>query len=301
LNGDGNSTPAERESLSAALIERFPTGDTSVDIELCDVLVALQDPRVLVPALERLEASADQAERIAYVYALRELRTGWNDDLLARYALQLDDLLANATGGNSVTGYLEHIRADAEENVGLAPAESTPELLATSTAEEAAAPAAFVQHWELEDLVPYLGEVDDDRSREAGRAAFTSATCIDCHRLGGLGKAEGPDLSGAGNRYTPRDLLESILSPSLVISDTYFDTEVWTHDDSVHVGRIEEITDETLSLRTSPPASELIEIPLAEIAERRPSPLSRMPENLLDTLTREQILDLLAFVLAGGK
>jgi hypothetical protein len=42
------------------------------------------------------------------------------------------------------------------------------------------------------------------------------------------------------------------------------------------------------------------EIPLEEIALRRLHPVSRMPEGLLDTLSLEQIRDLMAYVLAGA-
>jgi hypothetical protein len=38
----------------------------------------------------------------------------------------------------------------------------------------------------------------------------------------------------------------------------------------------------------------------AEIAERTKSPTSIMPKGLLDKLTREEILDLVAYVVAGG-
>ena len=39
----------------------------------------------------------------------------------------------------------------------------------------------------------------------------------------------------------------------------------------------------------------------ADIAERKKSPTSIMPKGLLDKLTREEILDLIAYVAAGGE
>ena len=53
-------------------------------------------------------------------------------------------------------------------------------------------------------------------------------------------------------------------------------------------------------IRTAPPREEVWEIPLEEIALRRLHPVSRMPEGLLDTLSLEQIRDLMAYVLAGA-
>jgi hypothetical protein len=43
-----------------------------------------------------------------------------------------------------------------------------------------------------------------------------------------------------------------------------------------------------------------IEIPRSEIAQQRPARLSSMPASLTDGLTRTELLDLLAYVLAGG-
>jgi len=39
---------------------------------------------------------------------------------------------------------------------------------------------------------------------------------------------------------------------------------------------------------------------IEEIVERRPHALSRMPAGLLDTLEREEVLDLLAYLLQGA-
>ena len=50
---------------------------------------------------------------------------------------------------------------------------------------------------------------------------------------------------------------------------------------------------------TGTPAKEQ-EIATKNIDSRRTSPLSIMPTGLLNTLDKEQILDLLAYLLAGG-
>ena len=43
------------------------------------------------------------------------------------------------------------------------------------------------------------------------------------------------------------------------------------------------------------------EVRLADIARREPSTVSPMPSGLLNSLTREEILDLLAYLEAAGK
>ena len=55
----------------------------------------------------------------------------------------------------------------------------------------------------------------------------------------------------------------------------------------------------TLTIMTGTPATEM-KISKKAIDSRRTSPVSIMPTGLLNTLDREQILDLLAYVLAVG-
>ena len=57
---------------------------------------------------------------------------------------------------------------------------------------------------------------------------------------------------------------------------------------------------EMVVLRPTPP-SEAVTIPKAEIAERRRSDQSNMPTGMLNVLREEQILDLLAYLLADPR
>ena len=50
---------------------------------------------------------------------------------------------------------------------------------------------------------------------------FAAANCYACHHFAGDGGAVGPDLTGLAGRFSPRDILESVLEPSKVISDQY--------------------------------------------------------------------------------
>jgi len=54
-------------------------------------------------------------------------------------------------------------------------------------------------------------------------------------------------------------------------------------------------------LSNQPLSSDRIEIKKSEISERRPSQISPMPDGLLDQLTQEEILDLLAYIESTGK
>ena len=118
--------------------------------------------------------------------------------------------------------------------------------------------------------------------------------------MAGEGGATGPDLTGASSRFSRADLLEALLEPSKAISDQYQDTEILTIDGDFYVGRIERDDASGIALRRLPPGEELVELATSEIESRRQHPLSRMPSGLLDVLTKDEILDLFAYVLSGA-
>jgi putative heme-binding domain-containing protein len=108
-------------------------------------------------------------------------------------------------------------------------------------------------------------------------------------------------LGGAASKYTAHDLLESILEPSKVISEQFENTTVIWKDGEGVTGRIVDEDDKKVVLQTNPLGSEREEIAKSEIAERHPSKVSPMPESLASQLTKEEILDLVAYIQAGGK
>ena len=55
---------------------------------------------------------------------------------------------------------------------------------------------------------------------------------------------------------------------------------------------------ETLTIREREAGQEPITVRRDEVDDLRPTPLSRMPEDLLNTLELEEILDLFSYVLA---
>ena len=294
---------APEEALAARFVERldalFPTGRDALDRELLRLLVYLQAPSVAEEGVQRLEAAATQEEAIHHAFTLRTLEAGWTLPLRRRYFGWLNEVGPTLSGGHSLKKYVEGIRADAIERL---PDElrAWPDLLAPPPAapETRTIEATFVHAWTMDELVPHLEATKRGRDFESGTVAYLKATCAECHIIGGAGGGNGPDLTGAGSRFSARDLLEAIVRPSATISDQYQETEVLTKDEIMHVGRIVEDGEEYLVLRTL--QDELVEIDRADVALRRAHPLSRMPSGLLDTLTRGEILDLLAYCLAGA-
>lgn len=152
----------------------------------------------------------------------------------------------------------------------------------------------------MQDLLPALDKLERGRNFRRGREAFAAVGCNTCHKFAtqSADVGLGPDITGVGNRFSPADLLESILEPSKTVSDLYMTTEIRTGND-VLTGRIESDNGKQVMLRINP-LMPPVTIPAGDIKSRRPSPVSTMPKNLLDNLTEEEILDLLAYLRAGG-
>ncbi len=157
---------------------------------------------------------------------------------------------------------------------------------------------AFVRAWQMNDLLPSLEGLPSGRSIEAGRVAFREIGCLQCHRIEGEGGSVGPDLAGLAGRIARRDLLESILLPSKVIADEYADHRIETADGTEVSGRVDREDDRVVVLRP-PTSGEVVTVAKANIVSRRRSDRSNMPEGIVDVLTKEQILDLLAYMLAA--
>jgi putative heme-binding domain-containing protein len=160
---------------------------------------------------------------------------------------------------------------------------------------------AFVRKWTLADLAPAAAGPLSRRSYARGREMFAAAGCFACHRVGADGGSFGPDLTGSGGRFSVRDLLESILEPSKVVSDQYQAVKIQLADGRVVAGRIINMSGDDLKVNTDMRDPDMIaNVKRADVRAIKPSEVSMMPEALLDTLSQEEILDLLAYLLSGG-
>ena len=158
----------------------------------------------------------------------------------------------------------------------------------------------FVKEWKLEDLAADASQLQG-RSFARGLEMFRVASCIKCHRINCQGEKLGPDLTDISKRFTGAKLLQQILEPSSEINKQYQTHIVVTDAGKVFTGLLVQEDADAMHLLSNPLQPEQITIiPKAEIDETDASPQSTMPTGLLMTLAREEILDLLAFIEAGG-
>lgn len=127
-----------------------------------------------------------------------------------------------------------------------------------------------------------------------GAAVFEKANCIKCHRYGPKGEGIGPDLSNVGKRFQKKEIVESILYPSQVISDQFAAKTVQLNDGRSFTGLVADGPDNTLVVLQA--NTEKASVPKSAVEEILPSKISAMPDNLFGPLTLEEIADLLHYL-----
>jgi putative membrane-bound dehydrogenase-like protein len=138
-------------------------------------------------------------------------------------------------------------------------------------------------------------EKDYRASAAAGRKVFESAEakCSSCHSLGGA-RTVGPDLSTVGSKLGKQALFDAVAMPSAAITFGYESWLIETKKGEVVTGVIMEDTPARVTVRTD--ATQEVRLQPAGIASRTRSPVSIMPEELMNGMTPQQVSDLVEFL-----
>jgi len=158
------------------------------------------------------------------------------------------------------------------------------------------------QDWKYTELIDAVKPLPPGRNYEVGKELFKVASCVACHRINNEGQQYGPDLTKLDEKkHNPEHLLLSLLEPSKEINKK-FQTTVFLLDSGKTVtGLIVEETGTTVKVIINPLAKAAPTVlQKSEIDARKTSPVSTMPKGLANKLSREEILDLLAYVYARG-
>ena len=161
----------------------------------------------------------------------------------------------------------------------------------------------FVRDWKMEELTKPVAEQLSGRSFANGKQLFTAVACFACHQMNGIGGQVGPDLAKMEPKKTRQHILESMIDPSKVIEKKYQAIVIVTEEGKQYTGLLLSDTDEAVTLMPNPIGMEKCEpivIPADEIDIKSASPISLMPQKLLNTMTLEEILDLIAYLDARG-
>ena len=159
------------------------------------------------------------------------------------------------------------------------------------------------KEWTMEELLPAVKDLGTGRDFKRGRELFKKTACGMCHAFARESEGAGlaPDLTGVGATYDRAFILESIVKPSATINPRFSWTKFTLKDGNTVTGSVVDSSDKTIvvaPIMMSPQTT--IDVNKAEVKSEEPSPVSPMPAGLLNQLTRDEILELLAFLESGG-
>ncbi|MBI5802472.1 MAG: c-type cytochrome [Verrucomicrobia bacterium] len=312
------------EKLSAS----YPNKSNLVNRELSQVLVALGAPGTIDKTLTLMAAAPTQEDMIHHLFHLRTAKN-WTADQRREYfgywaqdrspaAHQGDTLkwfeeAGRPYGhGSSYNNFYKNFAKEAGANLTDAEKAEFGPLVASLTSGPPSRRGgvsdfpkpqtrSFVKAWTMADFAD-LDAAGKGRNFEKGRQAFVDAQCLACHRFGLEGGGVGADLTAVASRFSRRDILESILDPSKVVSEQFQNTTVVLKNGDDHTGRLVDETKDTLVLVPNQLQPETrITVKKADVAKRSFSKISPMPQGLADALSKDDLLNLLAFIESAGR
>lgn len=153
--------------------------------------------------------------------------------------------------------------------------------------------------WEIVAFVRSLTspavEVKAPGDAAAGEKLFWgSVGCAQCHRVAGKGGFLGPDLTNIGRTSTLPKLKASILTPDEVRTPGYQFVSVTMRDGSKLEGLEKDRTNYNLQLQLADGSLRPLQMRQVESIVARQQTL--MPQDYKTRLTREQIMDLVAYL-----
>lgn len=147
------------------------------------------------------------------------------------------------------------------------------------------------------ELVEEVARRGDPRRGEA-IYRWESLQCQKCHALGGAGGLVGPDLSSLGASAPLDYLVESLLAPAAKVKENYHSKVILDKEGRLVTGIPVRETSEAVTLRDA--EDRLVTIAKSQIDEVKDG-RSLMPDGLVDPLTRQELVDLLAFLSQLGR
>jgi putative heme-binding domain-containing protein len=294
-----------RQALVALLSPRLPGQRPELNAELHQLLVYLRDPAAAAKGVALLKAAPSQEEQIAYAKNLRRVVDGWTRELRADYFRWFVQAAAYK-GGASFDLFMEEIKREALENT---PDDEKAALKEIIDAKPASAgpqftfePREFQKNWTVADFDDVINVgLEGARDFTNGRKMFGAAACFACHRFDQEGGSVGPDLTSVAGKFSPGDLLESIVDPNKEISDQYGSMIFTMLDGSQTIGRVMNLSGDNIQVNTNMmDPNQTVPVDRKQLKEAKPSPYSMMPPGLINTLKKDDVLDLLAYLLSGG-
>ena len=154
--------------------------------------------------------------------------------------------------------------------------------------------------WSAELSDALVAEVAERGDPKRGEAIYRRADsqCLNCHAIGGAGGKVGPDLVSIGASAPVDYLIESMLAPNAKVKEGYHSKVIQTESGELFTGVVVSNADGLWTLRQA--NDQLIRIPDEEVADMTDG-RSLMPDGAADVFTRDELVDLVAFLSRLGK
>jgi putative heme-binding domain-containing protein len=158
-----------------------------------------------------------------------------------------------------------------------------------------------VKEWKMSDFTQLNTDKDDEQAVMRGMQAYMKARCNQCHVVAGHGINLGPDLTDVVKRFKGAKLLQQMLEPSKEINEKYRPYQFVKADGRVVAGVIiKERAREYDVITNLLLPNAVTRVAKKDVDEKIASKISPMPVGMLNVLTRQEILNLMSFLEAGG-
>lgn len=330
----GKPKPSLRRSLIAKVDPLFPSGAERLDAEMARLLCSLDSETAVAKCIALMDGRGTRAAEdwtelldrndrygkpirrmldnppptrgLHYANCMRMTTKGWTPARRER----VFEFLRRARrypAGNSYPGFIDKIRDALVASMSIDEKRRIAKILGawdSKASERFTLPKGPGRTWTVEAA---LGVVDtddarlEDRSYVSGRNLYHSIGCAGCHRYDGDGGGVGPDLTSAADKYSVRELLESLIEPDKVIADQFVAQRIKLKDGKVFDGQVVTSgagTDEAkLEIWPASAHAKPVRIDAKDIENIAPAAVSPMPKLLLDGLNEGELKDLIAFLL----
>jgi putative heme-binding domain-containing protein len=297
----GSPSDTARKAVINHLNPHFPASEYTVNKELSRVLGYLEAPEVIDKTLHLLTNATAHNQEIHYGYVLRTVENGWTVDQLETF-LKWTNRARTYGGGRVLSGNIKEIRKQTINNMNKSQKKQLASVInAKPEKNRPDIRTDVVKNWTMEDLLPAVQQSLEGRNFERGRRMYRVAQCSQCHQMNGAGGITGPNLTTVGQRFSREYILESIIKPSEEISNRFRRSAIKKSDGSTVYGRIVNIHGSTLHVMKNPmDPSNLTNINRKNVKSIEPADTSSMPPGLINTLNKQEVLDLMGYLISGG-
>jgi putative heme-binding domain-containing protein len=332
---------AEKDAVAKLLNPIFPAATNDLNKELSKLLVYVDAPKAVEKTMALLAVAKDDmaAEKTVsessdlilrnpqygmdiagmlskmppltqtwYANVLSQAKNGWTDDLRTKY-FQWYYAAFGYKGGVCYVGFIDKARKNALENhpkesfakYNRMSGDSIVTLARKGLDIGPVRPKGPGRAWKLADALAVVDSANGTRSFEQGKAMFAASLCRTCHQIKGEGGIAGPDLTQLGNRFSNKDMLEAIISPSKTISDQYGSTVFYLKTGGSLMGRLIRQDNDKYYISQNPFDTQTIkEVLKKNVARTRVSEVSPMLPGMINGLNPEELKDLMAYLKSGG-